>query len=85
MKIHYNPSCFSDKLLEDAIQTQSSLVLESESNTYVVFDGTAKILWEGTLDVCYVYQMEYKRAMGFTPSIYSIEGYNQMMSTRNNK
>jgi hypothetical protein len=80
MKINYNPTKMKDWLFEDTIQTQASLFLESESNTYVVFDGTAKILCEGTLDECYVYQAEYNRAMGFTPSIYAKETYETMMN-----
>lgn len=79
MKINYNPTKMKDWLFEDTIQTQASVLLESESNTYVVFDGTAKILCEGTLDECYVYQTEYNRAMGFTPSIYAKEAYENMM------
>lgn len=75
MKINYNPTMIKDSVFEDFIQAQVSMFLESESNNYVVFDGTAKILCEGTLAECYVYQMEYKRAMGVTPSIYSKEAY----------
>lgn len=80
MKINYNPTKMRDLLFEDTIQTQASIFLESESNTYVVFDGTAKILCEGTLDECYVYQTEFKRAVGFTPSIYAKEAYENMMN-----
>ena len=80
MKINYNPTKMKDLLFEDAIQTQASIFLESESNTYVVFDGTAKILCEGTLDECYVYQAEYKKAVGFSPAIYAKEAYKNMMN-----
>ena len=69
-----------DWLFEDTIQTQVSIFLESESNAYVVFDGTAKILCEGTLDECYVYQAEYKKAVGFSPAIYAKEAYENMMN-----
>ena len=69
-----------DWLFEDTINTQVSLSLESESNTYVVFDGTAKILCEGTLDECCVYQAEYKKAVGFSPAIYAKEAYENMMN-----
>lgn len=79
MKINYNPTKMKDWLFEDTIQTQASVFLESESNTYVVFDGTAKILCEGTLDECYVYQAEYKKAVGFSPAIYAKEAYENMM------
>lgn len=85
MKVNYNPTKMKDLLFEDTIQTQVSLFLESESNTYVVFDGTAKILCEGTLDECYVYQVEYNRAVGFTPSIYAKEAYENMMKKRKGK
>lgn len=80
MKINYNPTKMKDWLFEDTIQTQSSLFLESDSNTYVVFDGTAKILCEGTLDECYVYQAEYKKAVGFSPATYAKEAYENMMN-----
>jgi hypothetical protein len=80
MKINYNPTKMKHLLFEDVIQTQASLFLESESNTYVVFDGTAKILCEGTLDECYVYQVEYKKAVGFSPTIYAREAYENMMN-----
>lgn len=79
MKINYNPTKMKDLLFEDTIQTQVSIFLESESNAYVVFDGTAKILCEGTLDECYVYQAEYKKAVGFSPAIYAKEAYENMM------
>ena len=79
MKINYNPTEMKDWLFEDTIQTQVSIFLESESNAYVVFDGTAKILCEGTLDECYVYQAEYKKAVGFSPAIYAKEAYENMM------
>lgn len=79
MKINYNPTKMKDLLFEDTIQTQVSIFLESESNTYVVFDGTAKILCEGTLDECYVYQAEYKKAVGFSPAIYAKEAYKNMI------
>jgi len=80
MKINYNPTKMKDWLFEDTIQTQASLFLESESNTYVVFDGTAKILCEGALDECCVYQAEYKKAVGFWPAIYAKEAYKNMMN-----
>ena len=79
MKINYNPTKMKDWLFEDTIQTQSCLCFDSESNTYVFFDGTAKILCEGTLDECYVYQAEYKKAVGFSPAIYAKEAYKNMM------
>lgn len=79
MTIYDNPTKMKDWLFEDAINTQASVFLESESNTYVVFDGTAKILCEGTLDECYVYQVEYKKAVGFSPAIYAKEAYENMM------
>lgn len=75
MKINYNPTKMKDEIFEDFIKTHSSLFLKSKSNTYVVFDSSLKIFFEGTLDECYVYQMEYKTTMGFTPSIYSKEAY----------
>lgn len=75
MKINYNPTKMKDSVFEDSIQAQVSMFLESESNTYVVFDGTAKILCEGTLAECYIYQTEYKRAIGVMPSIYAKEVY----------
>lgn len=79
MTIYDNPTKMKDWLFEDAINTQASVFLESESNTYVVFDGTAKILCEGTLDECYVYQVEYKKSVGFSPTIYAKEAYENMM------
>ena len=83
MTIYYNPTKMKDWLFEDTIQTQASLFLKSESNTYAVFDGTAKILCEGTLDECYVYQAEYKKAVGFSPAIYAKEAYENMMNKLN--
>lgn len=79
MKINYNPTGMKDSFFEDTIQTQAAIFLESDSNTYVVFDGTAKILCEGTLDECYVYQAEYKKAVGFTPAIFAKEVFEIMM------
>ena len=80
MTIYYNPTKMKDWLFEDTILTQASLFLESESNTYVVFDGTAKIICEGPLDECYVYQAEYKKSVGFSPAIYAKEAYENMMN-----
>lgn len=78
MEIFYKPRP-SDRMLPATIEWEVGEYLTSPSNTYVVFDGTATILFRGTMKECYVYRIVYKREMGFEPVIYSQEAYDKMM------
>lgn len=82
MKVNYNPTSLKNCLFEDIIQTQVNLFLNSESNTYVVFDGTSQILCEGTLATCYVYKIEFEKTKDYSVAIYAKECYNKMMEKR---
>ena len=56
--------------------------LTSESNKYVVYDGTAKLLFEGTLDEC----CAYKQIVGRDYlAIESKESYDNMCNKLNIK
>ena len=63
------------------IDDDFELTLESKSNTYVVFDGTAQILYKGDMVHCFIYFQYHKKYRGFEPAIYSIEAYDKMMET----
>ena len=79
MEIFYKPLRISDKMFPITIEMEVESFLTSPSNTYVVFDGTATILFRGTMQECYVYREVYKQEMGFEPVIYSQETYDRMM------
>lgn len=79
MEIFYKPLKISDEMFPWTIEVEVGEFLTSPTNTYVVFDGTATILFRGTMQECYVYREVYKQEMGFDPVIYSQETYDRMM------
>lgn len=79
MEIFYKPLKISDEMFPWTIEVEVGEFLTSPTNTYVVFDGTATILFRGTMQECYVYREVYKKEMGFEPVIYSQETYDRMM------
>lgn len=79
MEIFYKPLKISDEMFPWTIEVEVGEFLTSPTNTYVVFDGTAAILFRGTMQECYVYREVYKQEMGFEPVIYSQETYDRMM------
>jgi hypothetical protein len=81
----YNPSGKTDSFFEMLIDDDFDLELKSESNKYVVFDGTATILYEGDMPHCFLYSRWYRKYKGFWPIINSIECYNKMINDINNK
>lgn len=86
-KFYFNPITSKDiktdpdRFLQMCIDDDFELTLESKSNTYVVFDGTAQILYKGDMVHCFIYFQYHKKYRGFEPAIYSIEAYDKMMET----
>lgn len=68
-----------DNILKLTIEDEVELFLTSPSNNYVVFDGTATILFEGSLPECYVYREKFKKYNDYDVTIYSREAYEKMM------
>ena len=68
-----------DEILKLIIQDDVEMCLTSSTDDYVVFDGTAEILFEGTFPECYVYSKEFRKYRGFDVTIYSREAYEEMM------
>lgn len=79
MEIFYKPSRISDKMFPWTIEVEVGEFLTSPTNTYVVFDGTATILFRGTMQECYVYREVFKKENDFEPTIYSQETYDRVM------
>lgn len=79
MEIFYKPSNMSDKLFSLSVEMEVQEFLTSPSNAYVVFDGTATVLFRGTMQECYVYREVFKQEKYFEPVIYSQETYDRMM------
>lgn len=79
MEIFYKPLDMSDKMFSLSIGVEVEEFLTSPSDTYVVFDGTATILFRGTMQECYVYREVFKKENNFEPTIYSQETYDRMM------
>ena len=80
MIVHYNPTIFRNVRFEMVMNEEVELYLTSSTNTFVVFNGKAKIEFEGTLPECYVYSKWYRRNKGFDPCIYSKEAYEEMVN-----
>ena len=78
MEIFYKPRP-SDRMLPATIEWEVGEFLTSPSNTYVVFDGTATILFRGTMQECYVYREVFKREKDYDVVIYAQETYDEMM------
>lgn len=79
MEIFYKPLNMSDKLFSLSVEIEVQEFLTSPSNAYVVFDGTATVLFRGTMQECYVYRELFKQENDFEPVIYSQETYDRMM------
>lgn len=79
MEIFYKPLPISDMMFPKTIEWEVDAYLTSHTNTYVVFDGTATILFRGTMQECYVYREVYRQEAGFDPCLYSQETYDRMM------
>jgi hypothetical protein len=61
------------------IEIEVGEFLTSPTNTYVVFDGTATILFRGTMQECYVYREVFKQEKDYDVVIYAQETYDRMM------
>lgn len=88
MKIEFNPTNGSSTsfsmttvcdLINDNVESYFGNNKKTSADTYVVFDGTAKVLCEGTLEECFCYYEMYYKYQGFHPALYSREMYNEMM------
>ena len=80
MDIFYKPLPISDVMFPITIKWEVETCLTSQTNTYVVFDGTATILFRGTMQECYVYREVYRQEKGFDPCIYSQEENDRMIN-----
>lgn len=80
MKVNYNPTALRLCRFEEHIKEEAEEYLTSPTNTFVVFDGKADIVFEGTLAECYIYSKLYRRNKGFDPCVYSKEAYNKMVN-----
>lgn len=81
MEINYNPTKLRNASLIMLLHEEVGLWLTSPTNTFVVFNGKAEIEFQGTLAECYIYNKFYKRNKGFECTIYSIEAYNELITT----
>ena len=80
MKIYNEGEIFKVDVLERLVNITLKDTLVSPSNTYVVFDGAAKIYFEGTIQECEA----YKRVVGKDYlCIYAKESYDYMISKIN--
>ena len=68
-----------DNILKLTIEDEVELYLTSPSNSYVIFDGTASVLFEGSLSECFVYRETFKKYNDYDVTIYSREAYDKMM------
>lgn len=76
MKILDNISTIPTNLLEKIINQYKEEYLTSSNNDYVVFDGTAKVIFEGTIEECVAFiEVTAKKYL----AIYSKEAYNKMI------
>lgn len=66
-------------LINDNVETYFGNVENKSGDAYVVFDGTARVLCEGTLEECFCYYEMYFKYQGFHPAVYSREKYNELM------
>lgn len=80
MKVNYNPTALRLCIFEEHIKEEVEDYLTSPTNTFVVFDGQATIVFEGTLAECYVYSKLYRRNKSFDPCVYSKEAYDEMVN-----
>lgn len=79
MEIFYKPLKISDEMFPWTIEVEVGEFLTSPTNTYVVFDGTATILFRGTMQECYVYREVFKQENDYDVVIYAQETYDRMM------
>lgn len=70
-----------DDILKCIIEDDVEMYLTSPSNSYVIFDGTASVLFEGSLPECYVYREKFKKYNDYDVTIYSREAYDKLMTT----
>lgn len=92
MKIWFNPTTHQKDvfslstiydLVNDNVEAYFGNNKKTSVDTYVVFDGTASVLCEGTLEECFCYYELFYKYHGFHPEIYSREMYNEMMRVVN--
>lgn len=82
MKIFDKKEIAPIHVIETMISEYVEEYLTSDSNTFVVYDGTAEVLFKGTLNEC----CAYKRVVGKDYlAIYSKEAYNKMINIIKNK
>ena len=79
MEIFYKPLPIRDMLFLTTIEWEVGEHLTSPTNTYVVFDGTATILFRGTMQECYAYREVFRREKDYDVVIYAQETYDRMM------
>ena len=76
MKILEDINLISPKTLERLTTEYKEEYLTSPNNDYVVFDGTAKIVFEGAIEECVAFiEVTAKKYL----AIYSKEAYNKMI------
>ena len=80
MKIHKNSIGIKTPLYEECISHMAKEFYTPEHNDYIVFDGNATILFEGTMPECYAYiNIEYQGKDYGLPAIYTKEKYEEMI------
>lgn len=95
MKINFNPTSKAVGPVNSELQMTTIYALindnievcfgNTKDDDYVVFDGNATILCEGTLQECFFYHEMFYRYRGFRPMVYSREKYKEMMNEINKK
>lgn len=97
MKINFNPTTGRSTIIRPKSEISMNIVYDlindnvetyfgnKSEDDYVVFDGTSRILCEGTLEECFCYYEMYFKYRGFHPAIYSREKYKEMMNEINKK
>lgn len=99
MKVNFNPTMRAPgirpkselsmnivyDLINDNVETYFGESKNDSGDGYVVFDGTSRVLFEGTLEECFCYYEMYFKYQGFHPAVYSREKYNEMMKVVSNK
>ena len=70
-----------ENVLNELLDFYVDTYLKSESNTFVVFDGTGSVLYKNDLPHCcaFVHEMRDIQHTGIPYCIYSIEAYNEMI------
>ena len=70
-------------LINDNVETAFGHNKDKTGKTYIVFDGSAKVLCKGTMEECFCYYEMFYRYQGFHPMVYSYEKYKEMLKDIN--